>query len=222
MAPSVDGKQDPRAAIRMHKKQAPANPVKRAMYDLGAYTAYNTRCSERSKGRRSRSREGRTLDARATPRDARSLGSRFVGGLPSGPAIVHLNSPMPAERRREETGRIPASMGHEYFAGSRFRGMGYDYIREMRYVPKDTRIIRSIRGGTRGLRRDGASVHTGEEAHTYPAMRGDVTHGEHSRRQPAPETPNVHVVGADRHVVVDGEHNYLLPGQNSKYHRTPN
>ena len=221
-------KQDPRAAIRVHKKQAPANPVKRTMYDLGAYTAYNTRCSERSKGRRSRSREGRhktvrrTLDTRATPRDTRSLGSRFVGGLPSGPEIVHLNSPMPAERRREETGRIPASMGHEYFAGSRFRGMGYDYIREQRYVPKDTRMIRSIRGGTRGLRRNGASVPTGEQAHNDPAVRGDVTHGEHSRRQPAPQTPNVHVVGADHHVVIDGEHNYLLPEQNSKYHRTPN
>ena len=30
--------------------------------------------------------------------------------------------------------------------------------------------------------------------------------------------PRYHVVGADHHVVVDGESNYLLPGQNSKYH----
>ena len=30
--------------------------------------------------------------------------------------------------------------------------------------------------------------------------------------------PQVRVIGADRHVVVEGEHNYLLPGQNSRYH----
>jgi hypothetical protein len=30
--------------------------------------------------------------------------------------------------------------------------------------------------------------------------------------------PRYHVVGADHHVVVEGESNYLLPGQNSKYH----
>ena len=34
----------------------------------------------------------------------------------------------------------------------------------------------------------------------------------------SPVGPRYHVVGADRHVVVDGESNYLLPGQNSKYH----
>lgn len=44
-------------------------------------------------------------------------------------------------------GRGVAAMGHEYFPGSRFRGMGlHGHLRQQRFVPPDDRFMRSIRG----------------------------------------------------------------------------